>query len=815
MKKTILLLVMFLSVYSFASNNRVITDELIKRTEKWYQEHPGMHPHWLTPEDIKNFDKLGKDFVATDPPQGPVRQTAEFERMQSVLISYPDGVGFGIPVELIYSMSQVTDIVTLYESSSSLQTIIQTFISAGIDTSKCDFLMTSVDSYWTRDFGPWYVVDGDNEVGVCDFIYNRPVRPNDDAVPSAFAPYMDEPYYGMSVVHTGGNYMTDGMGISASTTIVYEESNSTLGISSAEVDQRMNDYLGIHTYHVVDDPNNTYIDHIDCWGKFLDIDKILIRSVPVTHAQYDEIEATAAYFASQNSSYGVPYQVYRVYTPNDEPYTNSLILNDHVFVPVTGGSNDAAALAVYESAMPGYTITGVINNTSTPWESTDALHCRTRGVVDKEMLHIYHVAKVFDQSAGKNIEISAKVVSYGGHAVTDVRLYYSVDGGQWQNSVMTPDGGYYKGYVPPQTQGSLVKYYIRSEDSSGRIETHPFIGSADPHEFRVEYIPEISVSETDTVRVTIPSNSTAERNFTISNEGGLDLNYEVSYSYDGYAGVSVQTGNLHENDFSVFPGTGYTNTNWTSYSGGAQVTGNGITGILTSPQFQTDGFETVYLDFDQNFSFQAGSFSKVEYDNGSGWVEVYYQDSQSTSAHQTISLPTGPTGMIRFTGYTRRVSGFTASWFIDNIQIVGTNVDYTPYTWLSLLPPVSGTLTPSSNSQLDLTCDSSGLAEGSYFADIIIASNDLNNPEVKVTVQLNVSQSLSAPSNLTVINVTSSQTVLDWDPVSGALIYHIYRSDDPYSGFTEIGTSLTDSYTDNDILTGNKYFYYITAGDAK
>ena len=27
----------------------------------------------------------------------------------------------------------------------------------------------------------------------------------------------------------------------------------------------MEDYYGIETYHVVPDPNNTYIDHIDCW----------------------------------------------------------------------------------------------------------------------------------------------------------------------------------------------------------------------------------------------------------------------------------------------------------------------------------------------------------------------------------------------------------------------------------------------------------------------------------------------------------------------------------------------------------------------
>ena len=48
----------------------------------------------------------------------------------------------------------------------------------------------------------------------------------------------------------------------------------------------MEDYYGIETYHVVPDPNNTYIDHIDCWGKYLSPTKVLIREVPNSHPQF-------------------------------------------------------------------------------------------------------------------------------------------------------------------------------------------------------------------------------------------------------------------------------------------------------------------------------------------------------------------------------------------------------------------------------------------------------------------------------------------------------------------------------------------------
>ena len=38
---------------------------------------------------------------------------------------------------------------------------------------------------------------------------------------------------------------------------------------------------GIDTYHVIPDPNDTYIDHIDCWGKYLSPTKVIIREVPI------------------------------------------------------------------------------------------------------------------------------------------------------------------------------------------------------------------------------------------------------------------------------------------------------------------------------------------------------------------------------------------------------------------------------------------------------------------------------------------------------------------------------------------------------
>tara|TARA_B100001750_G_scaffold225710_1_gene217761 strand:- start:594 stop:1109 length:516 start_codon:yes stop_codon:yes gene_type:complete len=105
---------------------------------------------------------------------------------------------------------------------------------------------------------------------------------------------------------------------------------------------------------------------------------MLIREVPASHSQYDEIEDVVDYFQNTLTSEGEPWEIFRVYTPSDQPYTNSLILNEKVFVPVMNSSWDDEALEVYEAAMPDHEILPFTGS----WQSTDALHCRVKGIPD-------------------------------------------------------------------------------------------------------------------------------------------------------------------------------------------------------------------------------------------------------------------------------------------------------------------------------------------------------------------------------------------------------------------------------------------------
>ncbi|RMF09894.1 MAG: peptidylarginine deiminase [Candidatus Neomarinimicrobiota bacterium] len=466
-------------------------------------------PIGFTAEEWEQRGQIASQGRSTDPPPSPVRNLAEWERMQGVLIRYP----LGIPVDLVRQFAEDVIVYCLVSTSQQSAAVSQ-FQAAGVNLDQVEFILGNTDSYWTRDYGPWWVVDGTGDIAVVDFTYNRP-RPNDNQAPWKVANFLGSGYYAMDLVHTGGNYMTDAFGISASSDLVYVENP---GWTAGEILAEMGTYYGVHTYHVLDDPNNTYIDHIDCWGKFLAPDKVLIRSVPPTHSQYDEIEAVAEYFAGQICAYGTPYRVYRVYTPNDEPYTNSLILNDKIYVPMVpwGGDNNQAAIQAYQDACPGYTIVPVDPPAANPWLSTDALHCRAKGIPDQGYLEIQHLPPPVPW-APDSMALVARIVAHSGWGliVDSIRVVWKterMDQLRFQvgESVGNDSFAVALPAVPVTTD---IHYLWEAADSSGRHERLPLAG-----EFVVE-----------AAGVLTPGDVTMDGEFTIA---------DVLAVFDGLAGTS-------------------------------------------------------------------------------------------------------------------------------------------------------------------------------------------------------------------------------------------------------------------------------------
>ena len=202
-----------------------------------------------------------------------------------------------------------------------------------------------------------------------------------------------------------------------------------------------------------------------------------------------------------------------------------MILNKTVYVPL--GSNNTynqQALEVYQEAMPGYTIVGVNNNSySIAWQNTDALHCRTRGVMDFNMLFVDHRDVVFGvQEWQDSIAITSKFIAYSGMDLKQDSLlvYYSIDGGAYQVAHMTATGepDEYVGYIKGYQGESEINYYVFGADESGRRYTQPVFAELDPHHFTMEEHTPITPTE-PTISVTDITFETDEPvTFTITNE---------------------------------------------------------------------------------------------------------------------------------------------------------------------------------------------------------------------------------------------------------------------------------------------------------
>jgi agmatine deiminase len=466
--------------------------------------------HMLDSSELHS-PKIGtKAFTQTAPPTGTIRAIAEWEPAQAVVISYPGN--FGIPYAEIAELSENDHVITIVTSSAQQTTVTNNYTSNGVNLTNCSFIIAPLDSYWTRDYGPWFIMTNNNTVAIIDFPYNRPARVNDDnvAVLLAGASYLNMPWYGMDVTHTGGNYMCDGMGVAAMTDLVEDEETLT----HAQIDTAFKQYMGITRNYITTDPLGEYIKHIDCWGKFLDVDKILIASVPVSNPQYSAYEAMAAYWANEVSSYGNNYQVYRVYEPSStdqQAYTNSLILNKKVFLPIKstyGTVNNDNAIAVYQNAMPGYEIIGVTYN---GWQGTDALHCRAHEIADKGMLFIKHLPLLGEKPILSQYQVNAEIYALSGSAVVadSVWIKYRVYHGSWgawtKINMTNTSGNTWTANIPQQLGGDTIAYYIHASDLSPRNTTHPLIGQPDPHKFYLNGTTSVVEEKNQTNAVVFPN----------------------------------------------------------------------------------------------------------------------------------------------------------------------------------------------------------------------------------------------------------------------------------------------------------------------
>ena len=437
-----------------------------------------------TPEEqfdiIKNFD---------------LRMPGEFEPCEMVKMCYP----INMPISAYKTIAEDNKILLLCNpnhGSSRINQARNEFSNAGVNIDNVTFIDMEIDNdytYWVRDFSPFYVFN-QKQLSVVDFTYNRN-RYEQNAVPSQIADYLNLPYSKMNLVHTGGNLMQDGRGTAFSDDLVVSENSN----NKNNVLTQMKQNTGTDNYVITIDPQGDYIAHIDCWAKIVAPDKIIVAKLPQSNSRYQYYEKVANELANTKCSYGYNYRIYRVEEPGGStvaPYTNSLIANKHVYVPLGDNSTyNTKALNLYKEALPGYTIHGIqgfINDSyRREFLNTDALHCRTHEIPDKNMLFI-DSREVFNGEVEfkDKYVVKTNIVSYSNSTITesDVLIHYSINNGAYVTCEMSKykDTTNFTYEFTDLNHGDDLKYYIEASDSKSNKNVDPSCGSLDPHHFTIK-----------------------------------------------------------------------------------------------------------------------------------------------------------------------------------------------------------------------------------------------------------------------------------------------------------------------------------------
>jgi len=442
-------------------------------------------PIGLTDEEKSKMHMIGANRAVTPPPFGPVRAVAEWDESIGVFTLWKNP-------GLIKEIQKDSEVYIVTTNSSWWDNYLT---SNGIPLTNIHYLIAPTNSIYTRDFGPWFIWDGNNEFGMVDNIYNRP-RPDDDLVPEVMSRVYQIPYYGMDLVHTGGNYYTDGWGNAWSSMLVfYENSKKT----KAQVLQIMQDYLGIDQYVT---PDLKYsIMHFDTYGKILSPDTILWGSFPEKTTPWIYNEATYKYYQTLQSAYGWPYKIHRIplwsFGSSWTAYINSLMTNKKILTAKYNTSHDQEAKEIYENSAKGYKVKN-IDAMGTNWG--DSIHCRTRNYHKGDAIRIYpkpHWEVADDQNSF--YKVVAEVIPHPSTTLNgDPNIYWTVTGGApFNRTQMAATGNVneYEGAIPGQAVGALISYYIRAEDMTGHSKVFPFV--APDGMFTIQVEDDVTVPDLD------------------------------------------------------------------------------------------------------------------------------------------------------------------------------------------------------------------------------------------------------------------------------------------------------------------------------
>jgi agmatine/peptidylarginine deiminase len=463
-------------------------------------------PHTLAPGELPLIRPYRDSRASaargiTTPPPFAVRTMAEWEEVQSVVVTWTSYSG--ILKQIVRAARTECEVIIVCDNAATVQAYLQNNSYGGPleDLSNIVYLEEDFNSVWVRDFGPESIYA--NEVDsllLLDWIYNRP-RPADDALSDALGAYKGVGVYSTTqapndLVHTGGNFMSDGFGTAFSSELVLEENgpngefNQTVR-NEAGVDAMMQSFMGIQEGRYVKMQRLLYdnINHIDMHMKLLDEETLLVGEFPLGLSDGPRIEANVqGILDNVPSVFDDPYRTVRVPMPSStggnfppdasyRTYANNVFINGTVLVPTYRTEYDSTGLRILRESLPGYNVVGIDcdNSDQNIISASGAIHCITKtiGVADPLLIRHQRLSDTYNTTEPYGVDAYIRHRS----GIASAQVFWTTDtlAGYTTVPMVAQGSDVWAAQIPAQLAGAVVYYYIEATSNSGKVQVRPLV----------------------------------------------------------------------------------------------------------------------------------------------------------------------------------------------------------------------------------------------------------------------------------------------------------------------------------------------------
>ena len=321
---------------------------------------------------------------------------AEWEEHEGTWLQWPQDKlyrGYELKLEKIWlsmaaALHQHENVHLIVADERQRDHILHQLKYHAIGLENIDFYIMPTDDVWARDNGPIFVINEDGEVAITDWVFNgwgeRFPSELDDKVPSIIGERLSMQVFNAPMVLEAGAVEVNGKGtfLATSTSIIDPHRNP--GKSQVEVEEILRQYLGVNHFIWLTGAGRGECDqwgdetdsHIDIVARFTDETTVLYNwTDDANDPRYAMLTRSYQELKASTTESGKPLELvplpvpevhqtssmakWRKSTLADAAYSNYLIANGVVLVPVYGHANDERGMRIIAEHFPNREVVGI------------------------------------------------------------------------------------------------------------------------------------------------------------------------------------------------------------------------------------------------------------------------------------------------------------------------------------------------------------------------------------------------------------------------------------------------------------------------